>query len=111
MFFGNKDIFYNVNVCFIGVLLLCIIQTVWAAPFNPISSPHDAENTEFRFKVLEEALSKKADRGELEAALSMKADKPDLVNGFTTKIDGRIFFDSYHFSGDRQSNTPLFRND
>jgi phosphate-selective porin OprO/OprP len=120
------------NICFIGFLFLGVIQMVGATPPNPISSPHnaissspdaiplspdaipsphDAMNTEFRFKVLEEALSMKADRDELKAGLSLKADKPDPAKGFTTKIDGRIFFDSYHFSGDRQSNTSSFHND
>jgi hypothetical protein len=69
------------NICFIGFLFLCVIQTVGATPPEPISSSHDVMNTEFRFNVLEDALSMKANRDELKADREKwKAEREEKLN-------------------------------
>jgi phosphate-selective porin OprO/OprP len=77
-----------------------ILLFAFSAVFGqiPDSVPADISALEFRISTLEEMLKK-------------KADKPDPAKGFTVKVDGRIFLDSYHLSGSKQSGTPSFRND
>ncbi|MCL2745313.1 MAG: porin [Planctomycetaceae bacterium] len=82
-------------VPFFAVISLFVFNAAYG---EDDSSPRDTAALESRIFALEEALKK-------------KADKPDPMKGFTSKLDGRIYFDSYHLSGDNQSDTPSFRDD
>jgi phosphate-selective porin len=89
------DFLLNIKGRIISFLAVFICAS---AAYGEDISPYDAAGVEARFSALEEALKK-------------KADKPDPTKGFTSKLDGRIYFDSYHVSGDAHSDTPSFRND
>jgi len=105
-FYSNTNV--RLTILLIGASLLFVLPIAHGRTVDDVSVPAAAsvesrigaleEATEFRFKELQDLLKK-------------KADKPDPMKGFVTKIDGRIYFDSYHLSGDRHSDTPSFRND
>jgi len=91
----SSNINIQLTTLFVAITLYAFSAT-YAQPVDDV--PDDPVKIESRISALEEALKK-------------KADKPDSAKGFTAKLDGRIYFDSYHLSGDGRSETPSFRND
>ncbi|MDR0336530.1 MAG: hypothetical protein LBI18_05510 [Planctomycetaceae bacterium] len=89
------DILFNIKLRTISFLaaFICvpiILSAEDISSYNVVGVT-DVAGMETRMATLESAL---------EEISKQKADKPDSTKGFTSKVDGRIYFDSYRVSGD-----------